>query len=245
MILFDGKFWATESMANTLNVLGTLRNGGIGTVKGYKPTSDYVQSPTIDVQFISKFSTEKLYQRKLEALKAVTFADVSDKVSKESKFNGKDANAMFDAAKAALIASMEKTLSGDRSDAHRQGHDRCYAHTSQGIKVNLDCEKIDGIMVPKLVDGYPVAESVMVMYLELNRKVVVEGVRKIVNSKPETIMKQLIESVLNRRSVGIKAFSLKAENFDSIKIDRHTIEPQDIHNDGLTDVIMEAVRLAA
>lgn len=245
MILVDNKFWASEAMANTLDVLGTLRNGGIGTVKGYKPTSNYVQSPTVNVQFISKFSTERLYQRKLQALQAIDFATVSDKIAKELKFDGKNVAAMFDAAKADLIASLEKTLAGDRSDGHRQGHDRCYAHTSQGIKVNLDCEKVDGIMVPKLVDGFPVAESVMVMHIELNRTTIVEGVRKLVNSRAETIMKGIIESAMNRRSVGIKAFSLKADNFDAIIIDRQTIEPQDIYADGLTDIIMEAVREAA
>lgn len=245
MILVDNKFWASEAMANTLDVLGTLRNGGIGTVKGYKPTSNYVQSPTVNVQFISKFSTERLYQRKLQALQAIDFATVSAKIAKEPKFEGKNVAAMFDAAKADLIASLEKTLAGNRSDGHRQGHDRCYAHTSQGIKVNLDCEKVDGIMVPKLVDGFPVAESVMVMHIELNRTTIVEGVRKLVNSRAETIMKGIVESAMNRRSVGIKAFSLKADNFDAIIIDRQTIEPQDIYADGLTDIIMEAVREAA
>lgn len=244
MILFNGQFWATEAQANVLNVLGTLRKGGIGTVKRYITGTGAVQ----DMQFISRFSTEALYRRKAAALAAVTFADVQKGIAKEVKLASlplADQESMFDARKAQAVDSINKTLTGDRSDGHRQGHDRCYRVTDTGIKVNLDCEKVDGIQQPKLVDGYPVAESIMVAFLELNKTVHVQGVYKIVNSKPETIMGNLIESCLNARSVGYKSMSLKADNFETLTIDRQTIEPQDVEQSALCEFIMEAIREAA
>ena len=78
---------------------------------------------------------------------------------------------------------MNTTLSGDRSDSHRAGHDRCYAHVADGVKVNFVTEKDkDGLMQPVLTDGLPTAASIMVSYLEINRTTRKEGEYKVVNS---------------------------------------------------------------
>jgi hypothetical protein len=128
-----------------------------------------------------------------------------------------------------MVDSMNKSLNGDRSDGHRQGHDRCYIHIEQGVKVNLDCEKdSDGIMQPKLHNGFPVVESIMLMYLELNRKYITEGTRKVVKSGAPVLMTNAIDSVLNARSVGIRALSLKADNFTRFVCDGQEVTPDDL-----------------
>jgi hypothetical protein len=41
-------------------------------------------------------------------------------------------------------------------------------------------------------------------------------------------MKNCIERVLNKRSVGLKTFSLKADNFESVTINREAITREDL-----------------
>lgn len=137
---------------------------------------------------------------------------------------------IFDARKATLIESLERSLDGDRSDAHREAHDRCYVHIGD-VKLHLDTEKVDGRMEPVVdADGAVLVKTVMVKYLELNVKTVKEGVRKVVNSGAPVRMEKLIESCLNKRSVGFKTLSLKEDNFEEFKIDNRTIEPGEIED---------------
>ena len=56
----------------------------------------------------------------------------------------------------------------------------------------------------------------------------VEGVRKVVNSKPPKLMSNAIESVLNKRSVGIKTLSLKEDNFERLVIDNEVVLREDV-----------------
>lgn len=241
-------FRCTPAMAETLDALATMRHGGIGTIHGYRPTSGYVTPPTMDVRVITKFSTTRLYQRKLAALEAVTFADVAAGIAADPKLAALDAataEAAFNDRKAAMMDSMNKTLDGDRSDAHRQGHDRCYATTSQGVKVHFLTEKhADGLMHPVLVDGLPVADSIMVAVLELGRTVTTEGVRKLVNSGIPVRMGNAIDKVLNRRSVGYSTRSLKADNFTRFTASGQTITAADVADHSAGDAIMDAAMAA-
>lgn len=230
----DRPFRCTEAQAETLDRLAALNKGGIGMVHGYQPTTGYVpgKTPVVDMQIITRFETSKLYARKRAALEAITFADCAEDIAKHAKLaalSAGDCLAQFNACKEAAIASLTKTLDGDRDDAHRQGHDRCYARVADGVKVHLVTEKGgDGLMHPVLTDGLPTLASIMVPYLELHRTVRVEGEYKVVNSGPKVLMDNIIASKLNKRSVGYKTLSLKEGNFERINVSKQSITPDDL-----------------
>lgn len=227
------EFRCTEAQRETLKELEAINRGGIGTVRGYVAKSGRVTPETADIQFITAFSTERLYERKINALDAISFADVKDRLDlsnpKLAKLTEAEQRDAFYDRKTKEMNSLQKTLDGDRSDAHRQAHDRCYCHVGQGIKVHYRTEKDnDGIKQPILVNGLPVVESIMLTILELNRTVKVPGEYKKVNSGAPVLIGNAIKSVLNKRSVGLKTLSLKEDNFDSVVVDHKTFLPENV-----------------
>lgn len=226
------QFWCSNDQAKVLDVLKHLNKGGIGTVHGYIPESGWAISPKLDLQIITRISVSALYKRKIAALDGVSFADVKPLLDKEPKLAALDeANQrrIFNERKQKLIDSMNKTLSGDRSDSAREGHDRNYITVCQGVKVNLEGDKVDGIKVPSTFNGYPIASTIMLMYLEISRKEVLPGQRKKApNSGAEVLMGNLIESQLNSKSVGIKTLSLDPSKFDSISVSKQQILKEDL-----------------
>lgn len=225
----DGKeIWVTPKQAQVLEVLENTQAGGCAAVHGYIPSTGYVERPVIDIQMLTRFSYERLMQRKIKALESIRFEDVDSSTIPDEKLKGKTREQWFNDRKEQELNSLRKSLDGDRNDAHRQGHDRCYATFANGVKVHLETKTVDGIKVPVLYNGYPAAESIMVSHLELNRKVIKEGVRKEVNSGASVLMGNAIEKVLNQRSTGIRMISLKEDNFDSLSISHNTIIPEDV-----------------
>lgn len=246
MILYtkgDKPFYCTTSQAETLDRLAALRKGGIGTVHGYIPSTGWVEKPVVNIQGIFRVSVEALYTRRMIALNEVAFADVADIIANTPKLSAMpigEARDLFNARKAMQIESLEKSLSGDRSDGHRQGHDICYARVSEGIKVNLKGEKdSDGLKNPILKDGHPIAESIMLGYLELSRSYVKPGTRKVVNSGAPVLMGNAIEEKLNKRSVQYRTLSLKEGNFDHITVDRETITADALSGNEYGSLILE------
>lgn len=226
-------FHCTAEQAATLDAIAQLRKGGIGTVHGYQPASGWVDRPIANIQGIFRFSTERLYQRRIDALDAVDFGTVADAIANNPKLAAlatAKARDIFDERKAMLIASLQKTLAGDRSDSYRQGHDRCYATVSDGVKVHFVTEKDgSGIMQPITEsDGNPIMASIMLPIIELSRKYVREGTRKVVNSGPAVLMGNAIERALNSRSVSYRALSLKGDNFDRVALGGDVIVPEDV-----------------
>ena len=224
LVSYNGKtFWVTEQQAESLAVLEQTRKGGCAKINGYRPSTNVIEQPIYDLQVITRFNLGNLYKRKNEALANIRFTDVEKSLDNEPKLKVLDRDEkirLFNERKNELIESMNKTLDGDRSDAHRQGHDRCYASVSDGVKVHYKTEKgADGTKDPILVDGFPVADSIMLSVLELNRHTVLKGSYKTVNSGAPKLMTNAIEKVLNARSVGLKMLSLKGDNFDSLRID--------------------------
>lgn len=244
----DKPFLCTVAQAETLDRLTALNKGGIGSVHGYRPTTGYVtgKSPVVDMQIITRFETSKLYARKRAALEAITFADCAEDIAKAAKLKALPAGdclTLFNTAKDAAIASLTKTLEGDRDDAHRQGHDRCYARVADGVKVHLVTEKRDdGLMHPVLTDGLPTLASIMVPYLELNKTIRVAGEYKVVNSGAKVLMDNVIASKLNSRSVGYKTLSLKEGNFESLNVSKQKITPDDLKT---VEVAMSKSKLVA
>lgn len=227
-----GKVWGTQAQAETLEALMETRKGGFARVYGYKPSSDWVDSPVQDIVMVTRFSTEKLYERKIKALDAIAFADVADAIKNEPKLNALPVTKQretFNARKQGMIDSMQKSLDGDRSGAHREAHDRCYLHLAEGVKVNYDTEKgTDGLKYPVLTNGFPTIASIMITYLENSKVTRKEGSRKVVNSGAPVLMGNAIESLLNNRSVGIRTLSLKEDNFERLVIDHSVVLSEDV-----------------
>jgi hypothetical protein len=232
IVVPNGKVWASAQQAEALEALIQTRKGGFARVYGYKPTSDWDTSPVQDIVAITRFSTEKLYERKTKAVNGLTFADVKDAIAKNPKLKAlslTEQEALFNERKAMVVDSMAKTLDGDRDDAHRQGHDRCYLHLAPGVKVNYDTVKgKDGLMQPVLTDGFPTVASIMLSYLENSKVTRVEGVRKVVNSGAPKLMSNAIDSVLNKKSVALKMLSLKEDNFERLVIDGEVVLCEDV-----------------
>lgn len=226
---FGTQVWMSQAQHDSIAVLEVAQAGGCASINGYVPTTDYVTCPVLNLQILTRFNYDRLLNRKMDALKAIQFSDIPANVIPEYKLNGKTAQEWFNERKAQEVASMQKTLDNDRSDAHRQGHDRCYVTFAQGVSAHLVTAKgTDGLMHPVLTDGYPTVESIMISYLELHRTVVSEGVYKSVNSGASVLMKNAIYSLLNKRSVGIRKLSLKDNNFNSLTISKNVIIPENI-----------------
>jgi len=214
------KVWVSRKFAETIEVMSMMRGGGFAHVVEYEPSTDYVEKPLVNITFISKFSTAKLYERKSVALGKLTFSDLTIKGDKLETIDGDAQKTLFAECVAKMVGSMQKTLDGDRSDAHRQGHDRCYVVTSQGVKLHLETVKgPDGHMVPVLTDGHPTAKSIMVPMIETMRSTVKEGVKKTVKNGAKVQMDKCIERSLNARSVSYRTLSLKEDNFKTLKMD--------------------------
>lgn len=227
------KFRCTQEQADTLNKLKDIIAGGIGTVHGYVSTSDRTKPEKADIQFITHFSTERLYERKAAALRELSYDDIAEFAEKNPKVQALSSDervALFETRREQELASIQKTLDGDRSDNYRQAHDRCYVHIAKGIKIHLRTFNEDytdgGVKkkrkAPELIAGLPVAESIMLSILELNRTVIEPGEYKIVNSGASVLIKNAMLRGLNSRSVGLKTLSLKADNFDSLVVSRKT-----------------------
>lgn len=233
--LNGNRFRATPGQKEAIDSLTVARAGGIAAVYGYTPTSGYVKDryPVQDMQILTRFNTGNLYRRKAAALSEIRFSDIADGVKADpvlNKLSDIEALTLFNDRKASMVASLAKTLDGsDRTDAHRQGHDRCYAKLADGIKVNYVTEKDkDGLMQPVLTDGLPTVASIMVHYLELNKTVRVPGEYKVVNSGAPVRIGDLIERCLNSKSVGFKTLSLKEGNFERLIVGRKSYLPEDV-----------------
>ncbi len=225
------KFRATNAQAEAIETLTVARQGGIATVYGYVATSDRVKPTVYDAQILTRFSTGNLYKRKMTALSDIRFSDVRKHIDADPVLKDlpeAELLTLFNTRNASEVESMNKTLTGDRSDAHRQGHDRCYAGLADGIKVHFVTEKVDGLMQPVLTDGLPTVASIMISCLELNRNVREPGEYKVVKSGPPVRMSKAIEKELNSKSVGIKFLSLKEDNFERLIVARKSYLPEDI-----------------
>lgn len=235
----------TASQANAIQTMANTRKAGIASVTGYQPTTNWTETPTQNIQLITHISTENLYKRRLEALNTIEFKDVLPLCMDDPILSGelpdtdkaktmhgvKSLQVLFEDRKAKEIESLEKSLSafaGEtiQSDAHREAHIRCYAHFGN-VKINLEGEgKPKMPTVDK--DGSVKLASIMVSYIELNVTTVKEGVRKVVNSGSSVRMKNTIQRALNKKSTVLKTLSLKADNFESFKIDGNELVTEDV-----------------
>ena len=234
------KFRCTQAQADTLDRLKDINKGGIGTVHGYVATSGRVTPEKSDIQFITAFSVEALYERKAVALETLTYDEVAEFAEKHQKVQAlapEEREQLFEQRKQQELDSLRKSLDGDRSDNYRQAHDRCYCYIGKGVKVHYvtsderytdDDGKKKTRKVPEMVAGLPVCESIMLNVLEIKRSVIEPGEYKKVNSGASVLIKNAMLKGLNLRSVGIKTLSLKEDNFDSLVVARKTFLAEDV-----------------
>jgi len=235
VIVESGKaFWAEKSEADAIEKIMSAPKGGIMWAHGYKPTTGYKVSPTQTIKALTRVITSNVYKRKIEALRKLTLAEVTAVVKSDSTLaalSPEELVDIFETRKDMEISSMLNTLSGDRSGAHRSGHDTMYVNIAHGVKVNLEAEEeldADGHKVPELTDGYPTAKAIMISALFLDVTVTEKGERKNVKSGNPVLMSNAIKKVLSAPSMNIKMLSLKAGNFESIKMGGEEILPEDI-----------------
>ena len=219
--------WINEKLTSTLEVLGGIVKGGFATIKGYVATSGRAEPETADVTFTSAFSTENLYNKEVALLSALTLEEVNTSKVEEKMITTKKKLTMaeqFDICIEKKIASLEKTLSGDRTGAHRQAHDTFYAVSSIGVKCHLSTTKGADGMELVLVNGFPIVNSIQVSCLDVSKRVSIAGVYKKVNSGPKVLMDRAIEKAL--RAKGLRQFKtrrLSAERFTSLAISKEVI----------------------
>ena len=229
----------TARQARAIETLTNTRKGGCGSVIGYRPTTNWDVSPVQDIQLITHFSTEALYRRRMEALEAVEFKDVTRYLAGDPKLGNMtivECHDVFKRRKAKEIATLQKTLDGDRNDPHRAAHDRCYAQVGD-VKVHLVTEKVDGLKEPVMDGDAVIVDTIMVPYIQLNVTTRTEGKRKERNSGAEVRMSNLINRALNKSSVVYKTLSLKPDNFEAFRTDRQEFLPEEMTRFG--DIISE------
>ena len=222
-------FLATASIMAAIETLIQCAGGRFASVIGYRPTGGgWTVVPTYNATVLTRFSTERLYARKLAALDAITFDMISDAIKADPVLADCSMDKLqetFTIRKALLRDSLTKT----RVDTagHREGQARCHVPIVDGVRVHLVTAKgDDGLMYPVLRDGLPIADCVRLNVIEQQRTYTVPGIRKVVNSGVPVRITKAIESLMRRRSVGFTSLSLR-DNFEALNIDGRSVDPDD------------------
>jgi hypothetical protein len=143
--------------------------------------------------------------------------DFSKLVPLKGKNAFNNAQAQFEYCINAKIASLQQTISGDRSGSHREGHDRCSRSPRSGVTVDLVTEKVGEIKVPvQTAEGNFIAAGVRLHGVVMKENVIVEGEKKVVNSGSKVLMDNAIDKVLNSKRTDLRTFSLNEGKFGSI-----------------------------
>ena len=225
------KVWATSEQAETLTMLEQSRKGGFARVYGYKATSGRTVPTVYDATVTTRFSYAKLLERHQRILNSITLDDVRPFVKAPKLLALDDAKLadVFATRKARELRSIATTESGDRSDSHRQAHDRCYLNVADGVVVHYATEAdADGLKQPVMLDGFPMVDSIMLNVLEVSRTVREAGEYKPVNSGPDVLMGKAIEAAMKAHGVrSMSRLSLKADNFERVAVDGEVVLPED------------------
>lgn len=247
-VSYDGRVvYATPDQIALVDRLIQTTKGGYATIHGYKPTTGYVVSPTVMLNFISRFKTLNLYSRKLRALRSVAFDDLSITAPKLVALSETAQHQQFLECVQKMIASMDKSIQGIRNDEHRKAHDAFYAYPDTGVKVHLNTIKKgketrlvltndggtsridvskDEAEAMEAKGWHPIAQAIMLSIIEIGRKTIVEGKKKPApNSGPKVLMDNAINAAIKSKTTAMKTISLKEDNFDSLTIGGELIDP--------------------
>lgn len=228
VLTFDTrKVRVTDAQATAIATLAGTAKGGFACIKGYKPSTNVIKQPVFDITMISRISYERLCERKLNALDTITFDQVKPILSQFpalTKMSESDQRKLFEKRLQFMIGQVEANR--DRSSAQHEAHRRNYVTIAQGIVGHLVCERIDGIQVPvRDSNGLFTLDHIMIAGLPVEKRTVVEGSYKVVNSRAPTLMSKAIERLLPKVSTKYRRYSLKDDNFDSVAISHAQIEP--------------------
>lgn len=207
-----------------LATLATLENDMVSNrftaIDGYRNEQGEVAN------FLIRAATScgSVYGSTLDELNAVTFESLdADALAKWVPSKGKNsfatAREQFNFCMEAKRASILKTLSGDRSGAHREGHDRCSRSPLAGVTLDLVTEKReDGLMHPITNDkGEFIAKGLRLHGVVIQKAVITEGEKKVVNSGSKVLMDSIIEKAMNAKRVALRTFSLMDGKFEAVR----------------------------
>lgn len=228
--LNDGtKFWASQDQAESIAVLSETRKGGYARIMGYVAKTGRVVPQVYDATITTRFSYAKLVARKLAAIKALSLNDILAYCRDNPKIKAMTVD-QLDATFAQRKADEINSLEGKGNDAQRDAHKRCYAHICDGVVAHYVTEDdADGLRQPVLVDGFPVAESIMMNYLEVSKTVREQGQYKVVNSGAPVIISNAIKAALSKQGIrSMKRLALKEGSFERLVIDHETVLPEDV-----------------
>lgn len=231
----------TDKQAQTVFNLESSKHG-FASIHGYVSTSNRITPEVANYVFNSKFSTIRLYERKLEALRAIEFkdVDVTGWIASKGRDSKPNAEMQFEWCKALMIQSLNATILGVRNDPHREGHDACYIPVCHGVKVHLVTAKNDeGLMRPVLTDGIPTCAKVIINAIVVSKNVITPGQYKDVKNGSKVLMDKAIEKLMNKRSVKIITFSLDDDKYDTLKIGGLEIASES-EIEEVTDLLIEA-----
>jgi folate-dependent phosphoribosylglycinamide formyltransferase PurN len=223
------KFRCSPRQAASIETLMDTNGGGFAVIHDYVSTSNRTTPEVADINFISRFSTEKLYKRRIAAIETVTLPEVISDLAANPKVSSAPLDTIqkaFDERKAKLIEGCQKTLDGDRNDAHREAHDACYHTLVPGVKVHfVTAENAEGHKRPVLDNGIPVVDAIMLTVIQVSKTVKTPGVYKTVNSGLPVLIGNAIERLLPK-SVKIKAVKLAEGKFSSLSIGKVDMLPE-------------------
>jgi hypothetical protein len=225
-------FWSTREQADAIATLVQTRKGGFARIYGYKATTGRTVPTVYDATVTTRFSYKRLVERKRAALEALTLNDILPHLAPKARETAPDTLLNeWNKRKASELASFNATGNDDRSDAHRQGHDRCYLNIADGVVVHYVTVRgnYDGLMYPVLTDGFPTADSIMLNCLEVSRTVREPGAYKTVNSGVPVLISNAIKATMKANGVrSMNRVSLRADNFESVSIDGNVVLPEDM-----------------
>jgi hypothetical protein len=225
--------WMPANMAAACESLRECAGGRFGAIMGYVPANAkaWMKLPKYDATFISRFSTERLYARRLEALDTITLPMLADGIAKDAMLSTMTAEALEELF-VARVTDLRASLLRERADtaAHREGQARTHVTVCEGVRIHLVTEKgEDGLKYPVLAeDGNPIADCIRVHAIEQSRTYAVKGERKHVNSGAPVRLSNIIKGMVNKRSVGFVSYSLR-DNFDSLRIGGEVLETEDLY----------------
>ena len=223
----------TETQSETIETLNKTAKGGFACIHGYKPSSNIIDQPVFDITLISRISYERLCERKLKALDAITFDQIKPILAqfpKLAKLTESEQRKLFQERLLYMMGQVESDR--PRTSAQHQAHQRNYVTIAQGIIGHLVCETVveNGKRLRFPIQtrdgsGSYTLDTIMLAGLPVQKRVIAEGSYKVVNSRAPTIMGQAIERLLPKVSTSYRRYSLKGDNFDRVSISHAQIDP--------------------
>ena len=209
-------FLAPNGLSQAIETINEAPKGSFATIHAYESKG----SGSVDnINFQSRFSYLNYNEKKANALKELTLDQVEIKDEKLLALSQDKLEDQFKTCVDKMLASIEKTKEGDRSDSHREAHDKFYLNVGTGVKIKFRTMEVGGETHLVKQNGLPIANNLQLAFMERSKKNLVPGTYKKVNSGPKVLMDKAIAKALKKHyKVGTyKTLSLD-NNFKTLKI---------------------------